>query len=142
MVRFFLAITIGLMVGCSTSQINFNNAHPIPESEITAFNPKGAPVTVMVVRDSGLLGSGCDMGVYIDGVLAARLGSGESVGLAVPPGSVVLGVAPTGAALCSGGMNAVRATEVTVVAGKVKAFRISGDMSGFYIQPHIMYEGR
>jgi hypothetical protein len=138
----FLVATLGLLVGCSTSQVNLNNARPIPESEITAFSPKGAPVTVKVVRDSGFLGSGCDMGVYIDGALAARLGTGESVGLAVPPGNVVVGVAPVGAALCSGGMNSVRATEASVAAGKVKAFRITGDMSGFDIQPHIIYEGR
>ncbi len=92
---------------------------------------------MIVVRDSGALGSGCDVVVYVDGKRAAKIGTGQRATFYLPPGQPNLGIGLADSGLCSG--MAVRSITAKVAAGETTTYRISGDMAGVYIGPYIEY---
>jgi hypothetical protein len=55
--------------------------------QATPASPYG---TLTIVRDSGFISSGCDMGIYVGGKLAAKLSTKERVTFKIPAGEVVL----------------------------------------------------
>lgn len=133
------AAGLALLAGCATSATPVQQADPVPRDEIYAFQSKeGADSgSLTVVRDSGALGSGCDIVVYIDGKKSAKIGPGQRASFYLPPGQPNLGIGLAGSGLC-GGM-AVRSITGNVETGKDSVYRISGDMSGVYIGPYIDY---
>ncbi|MEN1565588.1 3-isopropylmalate dehydratase, partial [Pseudomonas aeruginosa] len=60
------------LVGCSTSQTSAENAERVPASRVS-YSGSGDS-SVQITRDSGALGSGCYLGIFWDGQLAARIG--------------------------------------------------------------------
>jgi len=134
------ALGLAMLAGCATSATPVSQAEPVPSDELYAYQSK--PVdgggTVTVVRDSGALGSGCDVVVYLDGKKAAKVGTGQRASFYLPAGQPNLGIGLADSGLC-GGM-AVRSITAKVQEGKESIYRISGDMSGVYIGPYIKYE--
>ncbi|MBF8669717.1 hypothetical protein IR012_10320 [Pseudomonas putida] len=133
------AVGLALLAGCTTSAITVQQAEPVPRDEVYAYQikPTVSSGTLTVVRDSGALGSGCDIVVYIDGKKSAKVGPGQRATFYLPPGKPNLGIGLAGSGLC-GGM-AVRSITGSVEVGKDSVYRISGDMSGVYIGPYINY---
>ncbi|NMZ72981.1 hypothetical protein HBO32_07710 [Pseudomonas nitroreducens] len=76
-----------------------------------------------MVRDSGFIGGGCDMGVYVDGRLAARIATQEKVTLYLPARPVVVGAGVIGAGLC-GTSAARREREIDVRDGDRLNYRV------------------
>lgn len=68
-----------LMAGCASSAIPVDEASNAPASDVFAFQSKGdsASAKITALRDKGVVGSACDIVVYIDGKKAANLGTGE-----------------------------------------------------------------
>ncbi|MCO7515694.1 hypothetical protein NJF44_10775 [Pseudomonas guariconensis] len=134
------AVGLVLLAGCATSAVPVQQADPVPRDELYAFQSKPADGggTLTVVRDSGALGSGCDIVVYIDGKKSAKVGPGQRATFYLPPGQPNLGIGLSGSGLC-GGM-AVRSIAGRVEAGRESVYRISGDMNGVYIGPYINYD--
>ena len=128
-----------MLAGCATYATPVLQAEPVPRDELYAFQSKltAESGSLTVVRDSGALGSGCDIVVYIDGKKSAKIGPGQRASFYLPPGQPNLGIGLAGSGLC-GGM-AVRSITGSVQAGKESVYRISGDMSGVYIGPYINY---
>ena len=138
---FIAAMAVAVLAGCASSAISVRNAKPVPSDEVYAFQtkPAGESGKITVVRDSGAVGSGCDIVVYVDGRRAAKIGTGQRATFYLPPGSPNLGVglAGSGSGLCAGA--AIRTIAATVQPGKESLYRISGDMAGFYIGPYVDY---
>lgn len=97
---FIAVVAVVLLAGCATSPVPVNNADPVPSSRLYAFNGK-SEAQLLVTRDSGLYGSGCNYRLYIDGTLAAEFASGEVAWFGVKAGKHILGVKPSAA--CGGG---------------------------------------
>lgn len=139
--RFLVVIVaVAMLAGCASSAISVRDAKPVPSDEVYAFQtkPAGESGKVTVVRDSGAVGSGCDIVVYVDGRKAAKIGTGQRATFYLPPGSPSLGAGLAGSGLCAGA--AIRSIAATVQTGKESLYRISGDMAGFYIGPYVDYD--
>jgi hypothetical protein len=136
----FGALAVALMAGCSTNQTSFDNARSIPSSRALSFQGpvSGAAAKLLVTRDGGVLGSGCYLGVFVNGRLSARIGPGERVVFNVPAGDNLIGSGsdPEGNGLCAFGGVTLREVNANVKQSESKRFRISGDMNGgFSIAP-------
>ncbi|CAN7256261.1 hypothetical protein LJR159_000975 [Pseudomonas brassicacearum] len=133
------AVAVALLAGCSSSAISVKQAEPVPPDELYAFQskPSGESGKVTVVRDSGFVGSGCDIVVYVDGRRAAKIGTGQRASFYLPVGTPSLGAGLAGSGLCAGA--AIRTISASVKPGKESVYRISGDVGGFYIGPYVDY---
>lgn len=120
-----------VVAGCSTQPVATSKTTPVPADRVlsTAYSkPAKDSGTLVVKRDSGLIGSGCNWTVSINGGDIAVLASEESVALYLPPGEAIVGVRPK-VALCAG---ALIETEVMIHPGRVKALRLSVDWTGTF----------
>ncbi len=134
------AVAVAMLAGCASTAISVRDAKPVPADEVYAFQskPVGDSGKITVVRDSGAVGSGCDIVVYVDGRKAAKIGTGQRATFYLPPGSPNLGAGLAGSGLCAGA--AIRTIAATVHSGKESLYRISGDIGGFYIGPYVDYK--
>lgn len=139
---FLGALTLVVLAGCSTSPMSARDADPVPSDELYAFQGKTASTTsrITVVRDGGFVGSGCDLVFYIEGRRAAKIGPGQRASFYVEPGAVNLGTGLAESGLCAGA--AIRTISANIKPGAESQFRISGDMSGFFLAPYVDYGGR
>lgn len=129
--RLLIAALAGAMLaGCSTSPISADKADPVPHDRLFAFGEK-TNSQLVVTRDSGMFGAGCNSRFYIDGKLAAEFASGEVARFGLQPGTRVIGVKPSAA--CGGGALVER--EVSVTAGETVRRRISISPGGMDISP-------
>ena len=118
-------LAVALLAGCSTSPISAENAKPVPRDRAFSFQSVSTGnSTLIVTRDSGFTGGGCNTKIMLNGKLAAEVGAGESVTFHLPPGDVIIGA--DGKGICSGGL---KERELTLQAGSVKRYRISIDSS-------------
>ncbi|MFJ2480671.1 hypothetical protein ACIOWE_10375 [Pseudomonas sp. NPDC087598] len=133
------ALAVALLAGCASTAISVRDAQPVPADEAYAFQskPSGESGKITVVRDSGAVGSGCDIVVYVDGRKAAKIGTGQRATFYLPPGTPNLGAGLAGSGLCAGA--AIRTISASVQPGKESLYRISGDMAGFYLGPYVDY---
>jgi hypothetical protein len=133
------ALGLAFLAGCTTSVISVQQAQPVPRDEIYAYQVRSASSdgALTVVRDSGMLGSGCDIVVYIDGKKSAKVGPSQKATFYLPAGQPNLGIGLAGSGLCAG--MAIRSITCSVESGKETIYRISGDMSGVYIGPYLQY---
>lgn len=134
------ALAMVMLAGCASSAISVRDATPVPRDEIYGFQTKPAEPSgkITVVRDGGAVGSGCDLVFYIDGRKAAKLGQGQRATFLVPAGAVNVGAGLANSGLCGGA--AVRTISANVKANQESLFRLSVDMSGFYLSPYVDYE--
>lgn len=136
--RTFLLFLVAALVlsGCTTTPLLDSQSSPVEDKQLFAYQtePSGEYGLISVKRDGGIFGSGCRLGVYIDGTLAARVGSSEIARFKVPVGERLIGVGPGGAGLCS--MISLREQSILVKNKETKKFRISADMnSGAALTP-------
>lgn len=115
-----LVISLSLVGGCATSPVPSSEADPVPSSRLFAFQaPAPGDSTLVVTRDKGFVGSGCNTTVSIDGRRAAEVGSGETAKFRVAPGEHIVSASSCGSGL--------KERETNVKAGSTKKFRISID---------------
>lgn len=115
---------IALLAGCSTSAVPVDKAKQASTSNVYAYQetPALRYGTLTVVRDSGFVSSGCDMGIYINGKLVAKLATKEKATFKIPAGNIVLGAGVIGGGLC-GTAAGRREREVSLGAGQMKNYR-------------------
>jgi hypothetical protein len=80
--------------GCSTF-VNYPNSSPVPESKLgPAFSKYQSPTDetarIVVVRDTGFVGSGVTSQFFINSEFVAKLYLGQSVTLHLKPGEYLL----------------------------------------------------
>jgi hypothetical protein len=119
--RFFVgAVAVALLAGCATSPIPSSEAEPVPSSRLFAFQSQAQGDSVLVVtRDKGFVGGGCNTTLSIDGRRAAEIGSGETAKVRVAPGEHIVSASSCGSGL--------KERETNIKAGSTKKFRISID---------------
>ncbi|MDR2958314.1 MAG: hypothetical protein LBV10_02120 [Stenotrophomonas sp.] len=134
------ALLIAALSGCMpTKQASPEQIKDAPAARIFPIDAQGEPTgTVTVTRDVGFVGSGCYLGVMVDGKMAAHLDPAERLSLALAEGRHVLTATPVqGRGLCdvlqSEKTNNTRrrSTEINVRAGATQAYRLYSSAEEF-----------
>lgn len=81
--------------GCSSHFVNYTDSRSVPETKLgTVFskyqNPTDETARVVVVRDTGFVGSGVTSKFFINGEFVAKLYLGQSATLHLKPGEYLL----------------------------------------------------
>ena len=119
--RIFIGFfAFAVLAGCGSSPVSADRADPVPTTRLFAFGDK-AEAQLIVTRDGGLYGSGCNYRFYIDGTLAAEFAAGEVARFGLPAGRHVLSSTFSGA--CGGGSVVER--EIEIRLGETMKRRIS-----------------
>lgn len=123
-----------LVAGCNTTPISAADAKPAPAVRLLAYQDKNPDTTsvIIVTRDEGFMGGGCYYGFSINGLLAARLDTGETAHFYLVPGEYVLksGRDPQGLGLCAVNSDEWTQRESVMHANETKYFRLSIDQNG------------
>lgn len=138
MKRMILGCAALMLVGCSTSPIKDGAGVSVPAERLFSHQEGSGSPTLVVTRDTGILGSGCKIGLYVDGRIAATFKAGERAFFYLDPGQHLLGVGkdPHGAGLCALGGMALREHAFNVPETAFRHWRISTDLnSGAEIAP-------
>lgn len=122
---YLLAAVFAVLGGCvSTSPVANSATTPVPQerrfsNDYSAAEPGGAHV--IVKRDAGFVGSGCDFVVKVQGTPLASLRPSERIDLYLKPGHYILGATEG----C--GHTAVIEVETQVAAGDLRTYRLELD---------------
>lgn len=119
--RIFMgAIAVVVLAGCATSPTPSSEADPVPAKRLFSYQkPNSDQSTLVVTRDTGFVGSGCNTTISIDGRKSAEIGSGETAKFFVPAGDHIIS-----ASACGSGL---KERETSIKSGATKRFRISID---------------
>jgi hypothetical protein len=102
-----------------------SKAVPAPAERLLAFQDRKADAgAIIVVRDEGFFGGRCFHGIWLNGVLAARLEPAEKATFYVEPGDYILtvGNVGTGSSACDAHKDRIH-RETTIRTGQQKLFR-------------------
>ncbi|WP_144174881.1 hypothetical protein [Pseudomonas sp. Kh13] len=117
-----------MLSGCAAPP-TLGEATPIPSNRLLAYQTQdyGKDASVTVLRESAIQSGQCFFGIYVDGVLSARLDNNEKVSFYLKPGRHLIGVGPDpqGAGNCSGGYGYKREVATWVQVGEQQTFRIA-----------------
>ena len=86
-------------------------------------------------RERGELATACDVGVYLEDQLAARLVQGQIVSFNLPPGPLSIRLGLLGPGRCKPGIEQLRQQSVTLEAGEVRKYRLAQGTEGLYLVP-------
>ncbi|UWF46865.1 DUF2846 domain-containing protein [Pseudomonas sp. N3-W] len=113
-------VAMALLAGCATSPVPSGKADPVPASRLFLYQkPITNHSTLIVTRDTGFVGGGCNTTISIDGLKSAEIGSGETAKFFVPAGDHIIS-----ASACGSGL---KEREASIKPGNTKRFRISID---------------
>lgn len=128
---FLIAVALA---GCATQPVSIAEAVPVPRERILSsefLQPIEGSGTVIVKRDSGIVGSGCSARLFVDAKAIADLRTSERVTLYLQTGEHILSAQPNG--LCGGGMVEVR---VRATSRETATFRMGyGTAGDFTLSP-------
>ncbi|WP_082224382.1 hypothetical protein [Pseudomonas trivialis] len=115
-------LAVAFLAGCATSPVPSGQADPVPSSRLFAHQKQaGSDASLIVTRDKGFIGGGCNTTISIDGQKAAEIGTGETARFFVTAGEHIISASSCGSGL--------KEREATLKAGSTKKFRISIDSS-------------
>lgn len=134
----WVAIFIFLIIisGCATTPVPVSKAKPISTDRVLEFKEPSVDRSahIIIIRDEGMIASGCYCALYVNGILAARIDPKEKVDFYVPPGEVLLKVSedPLGKGLCGFNLDNWIQRETIIKAGETKYFRMSISSEGAF----------
>jgi hypothetical protein len=132
--RYLTALLLFALTACATNPITLNQATAVPESRVLARQwliPASNSGSLIIKRDSGLMGSACAIRVFVDAVPVADLRPAEKVELFVPLGEHSVVATSTG--ICGGGTSE---TAVVIMPERQRILRIASGQSGdILLQP-------
>lgn len=127
MKKILIAVLALGLAGCSTSAVPLKDAKQTSADRILKFQiPHDGDAKLIVIRDSGIVGSGCYAAIYINGEKAALLNSSEKATFYLNTGEYEVGAAFDGAALCSMSKDRQERT-VVLKADQTKVVRVFSD---------------
>ena len=127
MKKLLIAVLALGLAGCATSAVPLNNAKSVSADRTFKFQTSHAgDAKLIVIRDSGIVGSGCYAAVFINGEKAALLNSTEKVIFNLKGGEYEVGAAFDGTALCSMGKDRQERT-VVLKENQTKVVRVFSD---------------
>ena len=131
---FFAVAVCCIIAGCATSPVPSSQATQVPKDRLYAYQSPSdkANSTIVVTRDSGLLGGGCFVGFWVDDILAGRFDTGETSAFYIEPGERVLRVGRDlqGKGLCTVEIDNWTVRETFLKKDGRKHFRLSMDTAG------------
>jgi hypothetical protein len=120
--------------GCATEPMTTSVGALVPANRIFVAElakPATGKASVVVKRDTGFMGGGCEFRLFVDGKPFADIGYGEKVQIHLQPGEHILGARSNG--ICMAG-DAESAT--VLVAGQTRMYRIGiGSGGELRLQP-------
>jgi hypothetical protein len=95
----FLFVVLLVVAGCSTTPVKFSDSKPVPNKRVyDAFakysTPSKSGSKVVIVRDSGAMGSAGSASLFVNGELVSHLDTSESIVIHVDLGDNLFGLAP------------------------------------------------
>ncbi|WP_044873950.1 hypothetical protein [Pseudomonas sp. LFM046] len=90
---------------------------------------------LIISRERLELATACDVGLYLEDQLAARLVQGQMVSFNLPPGPLSIRLSLLGPGRCKPGIEQYRQQTITLVAGEVRKFRLAQSTEGLYLIP-------
>ncbi|MBB1517643.1 hypothetical protein H3H45_00230 [Pseudomonas sp. SR9] len=109
---------------------------PLSAAELS---PPPAYYGVLIVsRDRLEVATTCDIGIYLQDKLAARIYQGQSASFNLPPGTVAIRLGYMGGLGCEPSFEQIRSTRVQIEAGAVQQYRIAldlGSLTLLQVQP-------
>lgn len=90
---------------------------------------------LIVSRERVLLATSCDVGLYLQDQLAARLVPGQVVSFNLPPGPLSIRLGLLGPGPCKPGIEQLRQQSITLVAGEVRKYRLVQNTEGLLLLP-------
>lgn len=103
---------------------------PLPESA------QGEGYAVLIVSRERLeVATTCEVALYLQDQLAARLHQGQSVSFNLPPGNVSLRLGLIGTGPCQDGIAQLNGQSMELYAGEVKRYRIAMSTAGLQLHP-------
>ena len=129
MKKICLLLLVLSLTGCATTPVRLENSKQAPPDRVLAFQAPATDKTgsLIVIRDEGMVASGCFFALYINSILAARLDVAESAKFTLEPGEILLkvGMDPLGKGLCGlGHKDQWIQRETFLKPGEQKAFRM------------------
>lgn len=120
------------VAACSTAPVKVSDAKPIAPNRLYIHRaPTAEDGIVIVVRDKGLLGSGCRLEVLLDNTLAASVSTNEKATFPATAGQHILTMRPSDRGLCKlGHERQERALTFTAKPGDTVTFRMGLASSG------------
>ena len=128
--------SVMVLSGCVTTALPDAESVQVRSEHILAYGtlPSGPYGEIIVKRDSGMIGSACRIGFYVDGTLAGRIDTSEIAKFNVPVGERLIGIGPGASGLCSN--TALREQSVIIKENEIRRYRISTDLaSGIALTP-------
>lgn len=123
-----ITIPVLLLSACSSRPVSVADAKPAPQARVFKYQTS-APTTLVVMRDKGMIGAGCDASIFINGETVAKLETGEKATFHLDAGQWIVGASLEGAGLCA--LNPARQERETFTkAGETKVFWVFTSNAG------------
>lgn len=122
MKRIVISFAAAWLAGCAASPIETSLANPIPAERILnaeLTQPKAGTGSILFKRDWTLVGSGCELRLFVNGKAFADMQIAEKIQIYLPPGKYLVGA--KGKALC----DVHTETEVLITEGKTEVYRVA-----------------
>jgi uncharacterized protein (DUF2147 family) len=125
-----LIIVLLFLSGCATQIVSYNESKPVNAEKLGAAyskykNKTETTATVIIVRDSGIVGSAGTSDFFIGGELIAKIYTGESVTLYLEPNEYLLGVGPGASFSLAETKKYMEEQVLNAQSGKTYYYRIS-----------------
>ena len=88
---------------------------------------------LIISRERLEVASPCDIGLYLQDQLAARLYQGQSVAFNLPPGAISVRLGMLGPGVCSPGITQTTSISVDLIPGEIRRYRIALNTTGLYL---------
>ena len=127
--HFIIIPSLLALAACSATSVTIEEAEFVPPDRLLAYQEQTDETTakIEVIRDTGLIGSDCYMGVFLNRTLAARLAPGERAVFVVEPGTLTVrgGRDPQRKAMCGMEPGMVMTLKTTIGPDETKFFRLT-----------------
>lgn len=127
--RILVSAVLIVLTGCSSTPMTAGESAPVPADRILSqawARPGKDTGTLVLKRDGGFGGSGCNWTVSVNGADIAVLATGETFAIYPPAGELFVSARPR-AALCPG---ATVNMNLILQPNKVRFVRLSMDWTG------------
>lgn len=113
---------------------------PTPQPPSVSLAPMALPTPIdygvlIVSRERLEVSTPCDIGLYLQGNLTARLYQGQSITLNLPPGKVQVRLGQLGGNQCQPRFEQLRSQTLQINTGEVLKYRIAMDALGLQLIP-------
>lgn len=99
-----------------------------------AKTPQSDGYGVLIISRERLeVANPCDIGLYLQDQLAARLYQGQSVSFNLPPGTVSVRLSLVGPGICRPGIAQLKSQSINLRAGEIRKYRIALSTEGLYL---------